>query len=312
MTTNHDYNTPEAGTTDWHIPLNNNFERLDTDIEIRGSESTLDQYTPTQGAKFLATDTGRRFIGDGSNWEEIPYPSSGTTGSTEFDVLSTDTTVTVEPDGSGDYTSVQAALDDMPDICWGSSYNVRVGPGDYGESVVIPPFIGVGGGLHMLGGVGGTGSSKLSQFAARSVRGGVAIDGFEFTGPMNPVDDTNGGVLQFYDIPDGLYLGDLDFSGANGGDGVYTCILLYGSINANVTDISFGENNHNGFRLKQGQVNLYTRQGNTGSLSGHKYKVNGAMVLEKGTNTGSWTADSGTADIETGMVVTSDGSVLTN
>lgn len=38
-TPNHNYNVPSEGTTNWHIPLNENFEQIDIDIEIRGTES---------------------------------------------------------------------------------------------------------------------------------------------------------------------------------------------------------------------------------------------------------------------------------
>ncbi|MEF8814298.1 MAG: tail fiber domain-containing protein [Halovenus sp.] len=58
MADNHDYNTPERGTVDWHEPLNENFERLDTDIEIRDTRANRGEYERREGAKFFATDTG--------------------------------------------------------------------------------------------------------------------------------------------------------------------------------------------------------------------------------------------------------------
>lgn len=75
MTENHQYNTPQQGSTDWGTPLNENFEQLDRDIEIRDSGSNLDSYTPKSGAKFLATDTGNAYVGDGSSWNQLPSPS---------------------------------------------------------------------------------------------------------------------------------------------------------------------------------------------------------------------------------------------
>ena len=73
MTTeNHDYNTPEKGTIEWHVPLNENFKRLDAAVEIRDAEANLNQYSPKSGAKFFATDTGKRFLGDGEAWIEAP------------------------------------------------------------------------------------------------------------------------------------------------------------------------------------------------------------------------------------------------
>lgn len=71
MTRNHGYETPQAGTTEWHIPLNRNFEQLDTDIEVRDAESKRGDYEPKSGAKFFATDTGAVYIGDGSNWNRV-------------------------------------------------------------------------------------------------------------------------------------------------------------------------------------------------------------------------------------------------
>lgn len=71
MTENHGYRTPQRGSTDWHTPLNDNFRRLDADIEVRDTEANRTDYTPRKGAKFLATDTGAVFIGDGSTWNEL-------------------------------------------------------------------------------------------------------------------------------------------------------------------------------------------------------------------------------------------------
>lgn len=71
QTENHQYNHPAKGTTDWHIPLNKNFERFDTDIEIRDADANRGNYTPKQGAKFLATDTEKVYLGDGSSWNEL-------------------------------------------------------------------------------------------------------------------------------------------------------------------------------------------------------------------------------------------------
>ena len=71
MTTNHDYTTPEQGAENWDVPINANFEQLDSDVEIRDAESNRDQYEPKQGAKFLATDTKNVFLGDGSTWNHL-------------------------------------------------------------------------------------------------------------------------------------------------------------------------------------------------------------------------------------------------
>ena len=74
------YTTPESGTLDWHVPLNENFEQLDRDVELRDAEANLDQYDPTDGAKFFATDSGAIYSGDGSNWTLVGYAARAVGG----------------------------------------------------------------------------------------------------------------------------------------------------------------------------------------------------------------------------------------
>ncbi|MFD1641499.1 hypothetical protein [Halohasta litorea] len=69
MTENNDYNIPDQGATDWHTPLNDNFEKLDTDVEIRDVDANKGDYEPKSGAKYLATDTKRIYLGSGDAWE---------------------------------------------------------------------------------------------------------------------------------------------------------------------------------------------------------------------------------------------------
>jgi len=74
------YTTPNEGTLDWHVPLNENFERLDRDVEIRDEESNIDQYEPAAGAKFFATDSGAIYSGDGSDWTLVGYATRAVGG----------------------------------------------------------------------------------------------------------------------------------------------------------------------------------------------------------------------------------------
>jgi len=67
-TPNHGYNTPGKGMEDWHIPLNYNFDQLDTDVEIRGPEKNKGEYEPKDGAKYEATDSGAVYYGNGTSW----------------------------------------------------------------------------------------------------------------------------------------------------------------------------------------------------------------------------------------------------
>ncbi|AEM59473.1 hypothetical protein HISP_19875 (plasmid) [Haloarcula hispanica N601] len=79
------YNTPAEGTLDWHVPLNENFEKLDSHVELRDAESNISQYEPKTGSKFLATDTGTVYIGDGSNWNRVGSLSASDDSVSEAD-----------------------------------------------------------------------------------------------------------------------------------------------------------------------------------------------------------------------------------
>jgi hypothetical protein len=69
-TPNHALNRPDKGAKDWHVPLNENFATIDAGIEVRDFAENRTEYTPTEGSKFLATDTGAVYIGDGSRWTQ--------------------------------------------------------------------------------------------------------------------------------------------------------------------------------------------------------------------------------------------------
>lgn len=71
MTDNHEYNVPEPGSLDWHVPLNDNFRQLDADVEIRDADANRSQYVPKTGAKYFATDTSAVYLGDGTTWNRI-------------------------------------------------------------------------------------------------------------------------------------------------------------------------------------------------------------------------------------------------
>ena len=72
MTTNR-YTQPDKGELDWHVPLNENFEKLDRDVEIRDVEANRSNYDPKMGAKFFATDSGATYTGDGTSWNLVGY-----------------------------------------------------------------------------------------------------------------------------------------------------------------------------------------------------------------------------------------------
>jgi hypothetical protein len=70
-TPNHEYSQPSKGTQDWDQPVNQNFADIDVDVEVRDSGGPTEgqnSYTPADGAKYLDTDSGVVYAGDGSAW----------------------------------------------------------------------------------------------------------------------------------------------------------------------------------------------------------------------------------------------------
>ena len=65
------YTTPNEGTLDWHVPLNENFEQLDRDVELRDVELRLAVDAPLE-SEFRTT--------------VIPSLAPGETGRVAFDL----------------------------------------------------------------------------------------------------------------------------------------------------------------------------------------------------------------------------------
>jgi hypothetical protein len=163
-TPNHGYNVPDQGDEDWHQPLNENFEAYDTDIEIRDQEATLGNYTPTDGAKFLATDTGVVYVGDGGSWTaEYVHPAYDESA----DEAQFDQTVTapgVETDSlAGQLTGGQS----LTDI---AGNNLSINGGQLDASG------GGSGGISSLSGGDGVDPASISDGDTLSVAWGDAND----------------------------------------------------------------------------------------------------------------------------------------
>ncbi|MDX1747710.1 MAG: hypothetical protein R3324_17385, partial [Halobacteriales archaeon] len=138
MTENHDLNTPQKGTSDWHIPLNENFSAIDTGIEIRDASSNRGNYTPKSGAKFLATDTETEYVGDGSSWNRVrssgrspSFQSAALNGEVMHAWPQTDFQV-------GDGDSIQDAVDKIGDSTDSAVIDITEA---YDESVESRPIV---------------------------------------------------------------------------------------------------------------------------------------------------------------------------
>jgi hypothetical protein len=84
-TPNHSYNTPEKGTENWHGPLNENFENLEVDVELRDEGPPgSNNYEPADGAKYLDTATGLVYLADGNTWTQVFDLTGGGGGGTSL------------------------------------------------------------------------------------------------------------------------------------------------------------------------------------------------------------------------------------
>lgn len=114
-TPNHNYNAPEKGTSDWQIPLNENFKQLDVEVEIRGSEADKGDYEPKEGAKYEATDSGAVYYGNGTSW----VLADRKVGSLESDSFATgellkagdSSTAIIAPSVRSAFDGIQEAID---------------------------------------------------------------------------------------------------------------------------------------------------------------------------------------------------------
>jgi len=200
MTDNHEYETPSAGTLDWNLPLNRNFERIDTDVEVRDAEANRADYAPKAGGKFLATDTGAVFIGDGSDWIQLGRIGSGGSGGssgTSLTELLLEGNVVAVARNLADLRTVSPADSDTPvqdalDILAANGGGqVRLPPGVVEETGPIRPYEDTeirGLGVEVTK-VSITGQSVDGiLFDRDSGTSRVVLDGFALNGPGGTAD----------------------------------------------------------------------------------------------------------------------------
>jgi len=80
QTTLHNWEVPVRGDTDYTETFDTLFDTLDNAVEIRDVAANRSDYNPDVDAKFVATDTGAVYIGDGSSWNRIAYGSNESLG----------------------------------------------------------------------------------------------------------------------------------------------------------------------------------------------------------------------------------------
>lgn len=120
-TTNHNLHRPptgsETGTDDvnWGDEVNINAANIDELLIIRDIDANTSDYTPFTDALYYATDTNQWYIGDGTNWVEIPWMSDSpdfTAASVNGDSVRTDVTSTTTQTGAYTASNFECILAD--------------------------------------------------------------------------------------------------------------------------------------------------------------------------------------------------------
>jgi hypothetical protein len=114
MTDNHNYEEPEPGMSEWHVPINENFDRLDSDVEIRDVEGNLEDYAPKDGAKFYSTDTEQVYISSEGEWQQVSSSGKAPTFDTVRSKQINNVVYASEFDSKDLSASISAALNDLP------------------------------------------------------------------------------------------------------------------------------------------------------------------------------------------------------
>lgn len=294
MTDNHDYNLPTQGTNDWHIPLNENFSQIDSDVEIRDEEVNRDQYEPKDGAKFLATDTGVSYLGNGSDWERLPAPETNDAGiSINRPLASTgNVRVTVDADGGGDYRSIQAAIDNELPWLVEHEVDISVADGTYDEDLVIPPYVanwaeatseGERVPIQITGDRGSPGNVRVGSAMVTGGVGVLQLRGMTFT-RASPYDNESCAVASY-----NTYRVDLVDSRIRGGE---NAMIAYNGQLAGVR-VDVGENSVPGWGIKVKNGGEYWEfgGGTEGTVGGPAFEVDRGEIYFNHGDSGSMTGN---------------------
>ncbi|MBX0288393.1 hypothetical protein EGH22_18850 [Halomicroarcula sp. F28] len=110
-TENRDYNLPQENSTDWHIPLNENWEKIDADVQaaLDMAQQALDAATGTETEE---PTTG----GTGFSWDQTHVDTSWLTEADSNDNLNVETVTSLDLTGPGSITEAVENGGDQPTV----------------------------------------------------------------------------------------------------------------------------------------------------------------------------------------------------
>jgi len=294
MTDNHNYNLPEEGATNWDVPLNENFAKLDRDVEVRDQATSREQYEPKQGAKFFAIDTGVSYLGTGTDWQRIPTPTSSDGSlSTERPLVSTGSvSITVNENGGSDYRSIQAAIDNELPWLIKHEVDIRINDGSYDEDIVVPPYLanwaeptseGERVPIQITGDRGDPSSVRVGSAMATGGVGVLQLRGMTFT-RENPWDNERSAVSSY-----NTYRVDIVDCRIRGSE---NAMIAYNGELAGVR-VDVGDNDIPGWGIKVKNGGRYWEfgGGTTGTVGGPAFEMDRGEIYFNHTNDGSMTGN---------------------
>ena len=98
----HGYTVPTTGDGDYDSTFDTYFTDVDSDIPIKDTDANKSNYTPKDGATFIATDTGAVYNGDGSTWTLVGRQYDSVTAQSQLTVpvYQSTTDVPTVPEGT--------------------------------------------------------------------------------------------------------------------------------------------------------------------------------------------------------------------
>ncbi|WP_254272278.1 hypothetical protein [Haloarcula marina] len=141
-TENRDYNLPQEGDADWHVPVNENWQLIDADVQaaLEAAQEALDAATSdtsdsTDGSTSDTTDdstTDSTTGGTGFTWDQTHVDTSWLTDAAVNDTLNVEKVTSLDLEGSGSITeAVQNGGSDPTVIVFEVGGVIDIGGGPY-------------------------------------------------------------------------------------------------------------------------------------------------------------------------------------
>ncbi len=120
-TDNREYNLPQKGEADWHVPINENWKQIDADVQaaLEMAQKALNEATGTGGGTNEDPGTGGGATGGGTTgfgWDQTHVDTSWLTDADANDALNVETVTTLDFTGPGSITDAVQSGGNQPTV----------------------------------------------------------------------------------------------------------------------------------------------------------------------------------------------------